>query len=374
MKFVRLGPDAKFERLATVISAAAVLVLTAVIVPLARIQLGDSGWQLLQETAGAAFWPLAAGAALGTCLLLAYALGIHRRPRLGLVLVLAPVLLATAGAALGTWSAQVAGASPAQASWATRGGDEVLAQLAAGLAAPIWALMLASGLAAAGGVVLGARELARARSLSLPWMPLLAALATITVVNTWSSYAKLPPRPLISLLVAAALLGPLLAIAAWGQEDPPEAETDGGATLILCLLLSVGATLAAVGAEALVFRAAALYAQGPGAEAHHHAMTLGGARGTTIRTISGAVAVIGTLVTVAVAFGPIRDRLSLIQRRSTPVVVAALILLALAILGAAVHRHSLSRAITSANRRPAATTPHHRALPVTSRPRPIAHP
>jgi hypothetical protein len=349
MKFVPLGPDAKLEKLATVISAAAVLVLTAVIVPLARFQLGDKGWRLLQESAGTPFWPLAAVAALGACLLLAYALGLHRRPRLGLGLVILPAGLAMAGAALGTYDAQVAEALPA------RGGDVVLARLAASLAAPIWALLLASGLAAAGGVVLGARELARARTLSLPWTPLLAALATITVVNTWSSYANLPPRPLISLLVAAALLGPLLAIAAWDQEEPPEAEPGGGATLILCLVLAVGATLAAVGAEALLFRSAALYAQGPGAEAHHHAMTLGGARGTTIRMISGAVALLGTLLTITVAFGPIRDQLRPPTGRSVPLVVVTLILFALATLGAAVHRHSLSQTITRANRRPAAT-------------------
>lgn len=362
MKLIPLGPDAKLERLATGVAVAAVLVLTAVLVPLARFQIGDKGWQLLQDTAGAPFWPLAAVAALGACLLLAYALGLHHRPRLGLVLVILPALLVTAGAALGIHGAQAAEAAPA------RGGDVVLARLAATLAAPVWALLLASGLAAAGGVVLGARELARARTLGLPWMPLLAALATITVVNTWSTYAKLPPRPLISLLVAAALLGPLLAAAAWGQEEPPEAEPGGGATLILCLLLSVSATLAAVGAEALLFRAAALYAQGPGAEAHDHAMSLGGARGTTIRMASGAAALIGTLLTVSVAFGRIRHHLRPPSRRSTPLVVVALVLFAIAALGTAAHRHSLRQAIDRANRRPVATD--RRAPPATQPPRP----
>ena len=333
MKLVPLGPDAKLARLATGVAAAAVLVLTAVLVPLAKFQLGDKGWRLLQDTAGPAFWPLAAVAALGACLLLAYALGLHHRPRLGLTLVILPALLATAGAALGVYGAHAAEVAPA------RGGDEVLARLAASLATPVWALVLASGLAAAGGVVLGARELARARALGLPWMPLLAALGTITAVNTWSSYAKLPPRPLLSLLVAAALLGPLLAAAAWGQEEPPEAEPGGGASLILCLLLSLGAALAAVGAEALVFRAAALYAQGPGAEAHDHAMSLGGARGMTIRMASGAVALIGTLLTITVAFGRIRHHLRPPSRRSTPLVATALVLVAVATLGAAVHRH-----------------------------------
>lgn len=365
MKLVPLGPDAKLERLATAIAAAAVLVLTAVLVPLARFQLGDKGWRLLQDTAGAAFWPLAAVAALDACLLLAYALGLHRRPRLSLALVILPALLATAGVTLGMYGAHTAEATPAQ------GGDVVLARLAASLASPIWALLLASGLAAAGGVVLGARELARARTLGLPWMPLLAALGTITAVNTWSSYAKLPPRPLLSLLVAAALLGPLLAAAAWGQEEPPEAEPGGGASLILCLLLSVGAVLAAVGAEALVFRAAALYAQGPGAEAHDHAMSLGGARGMTIRMASGAVALIGTLLTVIVAFGRIRHHLRPPSRRSLPLVVSALVLLAVATLGAAVHRHTLNQAINRANRRPVATD--HRAPPTTP-PRPTARP
>lgn len=349
MKFVPLGPDAKLERLAKRIATTAVLVLTAVLVPLAKFQLGDKGWELLQETAGTAFWPLTATAALSTCLLLAYALGLHRRPRLGVLLVVLPAGLTLTGAALGIAGAWSAESAP------TAGSDVVLAKLAASLAAPIWALLLASGLAAAGAVVLGARELARARTLGLPWMPLLAALVTIFAVNTWSSYTKLPPRPLFSLLVAAALLGPLLAAAAWGQEEPPEPEPNGGASLILCVLLALGAVLCAVGAEALVFRAAALYAQGPGAEAHDHALSLGGARGTTIRMASGAVALMGTLLTITVAFGRIRQHLRPQNRRATLLVVIALIALALPTLGVAAHRHTLSQAISRANHRPAAT-------------------
>ncbi len=364
MKLVPLGPDAKLERLAKGLSVAAVLVVTAVLVPLARFQLGDKGWQLLMETTGVAFWPLAAAAALGACLLLAYALGLHRRPRLGVTLVVLPGLLAIAGTALGIAGIWAAEATPA------RGGDVILARLAASLSAPVWALVLASGLAAAGGVVLGARELARARSMGLPWMPLLAALATITVLNSWSSYAKLPPRPLISLLVAAALLGPLLAAAAWSQEEPPEAEPDGGASLILCLLLAVGATVAAVGAEALLFRAAALYAQGPGAEAHDHAMTFGGARGTTIRMASGAVALLGTLTTVVVAFWRTRQHLRPPTRRSTPLVIVALVLFALTVLGAAAHRHLLQKSMTRANRLPVATDQRPASSPPPARPAP----
>lgn len=298
--------------------------------------------------------------------------GLHSRPLLGLLLVIGPTLLAGAGFAFaihGTWTAE---ATPA------RGGDVVLARLAASLAAPTWALLLASGLAAAGSVVLGARELARARTLALPWIPLLAALATIFAVNTWSSYAKLPPRPLFSLLVAAALLGPLLAAAAWGTEDHPEAESGGGATLILCVLLSVAAVLAAVGSEALVFRAAALYAQGPGAEAHDHALSLGGARGTTIRMASGAVALIGTLLTIIAAFGRVRHHLRPPSRRSTLVVVIALIALALATLGAAAHRYALSQAIARANRRPVATDvqapPRPAPRPTHPAPRPTPRP
>jgi hypothetical protein len=126
-----------------------------------------------------------------------------------------------------------------------------------------------------------------------------------------------------------------------------------------------------VGAEALVFRAAALYAQGPGAEAHDHAMSLGGARGTTLRMASGAVALMGTLLTVAVAFWRTRHHLRPPSRRATPVVAVALFLLAVTVLGMAVHRYALNQAVTHVNRRPVATEDRP---PMTRPPRPPARP
>ncbi|MFH2010905.1 MAG: hypothetical protein ABI333_30170 [bacterium] len=348
IELIPLGPDARLQRLARSIAIGAVLLLSAAFMPLASFQLGAKGWVLLRDSAGAAFWPLAGTAAVGMALLLAAVAALPRRPWLAATLVLLPCGLAMVGAVNGVIEM---GGVRAQSD-----SSKALAQLAGTLATPAWALLLSGGLAAAGAVVLGARELSRARTLSLPWLPFLAALLTITVINTWPNIAKLPPRPLTSLLVAAALLGPLLAAAAWNEDAAPEPDGIGGAGLALCVLLAGGAALAATGAEALLFRAAALFAQGPGMESHDHAMAFGGARGNTIRAISGAVVFFGAVFALVTTVWRFRERLLPDNHRGRfhLALVVTLVLITVG-LGFA-HRYGVGRSVQRANRAPPAAT------------------
>jgi len=347
-ELIPLGPDARLQRLARSIAIGAVLGLSGAFMPLASFQLGDKGWAILQENAGGAFWPLAAVGAAGMALLLAAVAVLPRRPRLAATLVVMPCGLAMVGAVIGVIEM---GGIRAQSD-----GPKALAQIAGTLATPVWALLLSSGLAAAGAVVLGARELARARELSLPWLPLLAALLTITVINTWPTMAKLPHRPLTVLLVAAALLGPLLAAAAWNEDEPPEPDGIGGVGLILCVILAGGAALAVTGAESLLFRAAALFAQGPGMESQDHAMALGGARGHTIRAVSGAVVFFGVVFAVAAPVWRFRERLLPDSGRGRfHFALVTFLVLATVGLGFA-HRYGVGRAVQRADRAPPTAT------------------
>ena len=341
-------------RIARLMAVGIILLLSAALVPLARMQLGEKGWSLLQTDAGAAFWPLAALAALGAAQLMAYALWLHVRPRLVSLLVVIPCLMVLGGMSVGIVGVLQIAANPGPSS------AEALSRLGGSLATPVWCLMLAAGLAAAGSVVLGSREFARARTPGVPWVPLFTTLLIITVINSWSSYARMAPRPLTATLVAAALLGPLLAAASWDQQDRPDWAPGSGATLITCGVLALAAGLAAAGADALVHRAAALYAQGPGLESHDHALALGGAHGTTRRLVSAGLVIGGTLCAITVTFWRFQDQLRPSTRRASLALTLALLLLALCFTVVAAHRVVLSRAVSQVNRLPAATIPARR--------------
>lgn len=340
MKLVPLDPDPKMRRLAHGIAVAAVILLSAVALPLLRLQFGPLGWRLVRDAAGSSFWPLGGLAAAGAALLMAYALWLRRRPQLAPLLLLFPCALAGIGAVLGM------GQLPSSSTF----GPAALVTAADSLATPAWALSLAAGLAAAGAVVLGALTLRRARELSAPWWPLLAAITVLLLATAYTQYARLPVRPYTVVVLGAALLAPVLVAAPWASDAPPDPTGRQAAVVPIALLLTLVAAVAAAAAEALVFRAAALYAQGPGAEAHVQSLAFGGARSTTARFGSGALPVLGTLAVITVATTRLREELWPRGRAAAIGVATTLLLAALAIGLFGAHRYQLRSAIERANR------------------------
>ncbi len=339
MRLVPLEPDPRFGRLARLIAVLAVILPAAVAVPLIRLQLGDPGWEILREAVGDAFWPLAGLAAVGAALLLAYALWLRRRPALAPLLWVVPAALVVTGAILGIR------ALPAD----RLGGPAALAATAAALSTPAWALSLAAVLAAAGSVVLGALTLRRARVLGTPWGPALATVVVLVLINAYTQYARLPVRPFTVTVIGGALLGALLTASPWATDAPPDADHRQAAVVPLALMLGLAAVLAAVAAEAVVFRAAALYAQGPGPEAHAQSLAFGGARSTTARFLSGALPLLGTIAVITLACSRLREELRPRGRAATLGLATAFLLLALSLGAFGVHRYALGQAIHHAN-------------------------
>jgi hypothetical protein len=334
---VPLGPDARLHRLVSRIGYVTPLLVAALLPMLLRLQLGPLGWEVLREGAAAAFFPVWAGAGLGVALLLAHALWLHRRPVLSAGIFLGPAALAVAGAVISLQALPPAAAPLGlEARWAVAG---------AALSPTIWALYLGAGLAAGGTLLLGARELARARSLTLPGRPLVLALAALALVSTWPSYARISPRPLDAFLLALCLLGLLIAAAAWEAEVPPADEDEASAGPLLLGLLALTAAGLLGGAETLLSRATALYAQGPDGEAYARAMALGGPRGTTLRAVTAWLPALG--ITAVVATVALRQGAGLRpQGRPARLAVAlALVLTAVTLVALGGHRVALARSL-----------------------------
>lgn len=327
------------------IGAGAVLLLALAAAPLLRLQLGDRGWAILLEDAAGAFWPLAAGAALCALGLLTIALlpGLRSSRRawspIAALFVLLPTLLVVSGVAVGI--ASLVGLPIPRSG----GMGCAMEQVAASLAAPAWSLFLTSALAAAGAVVLAARTFGRAVTVVLPWGTLVAGLVGLALLNTFLSWAKLPLRPLTATLLCAAVLAPLLAAATGADELLPEPETRRDSGLATSLLLALLSGLAAAGGEALLFKSAALYAQGSGVEAHLRSQALGGATGTTFRLVVTGLIVATPAAAAAVAAWQLRHRLGPGNRRATRSLVVALVLTALGLIAVALHRYLLAAAI-----------------------------
>jgi len=347
MKLVTLEPDPRLRRLGRIVAVTGVLVLSAATVPLLRLQLGELGWRILRDESGAAFWPLGGLAAAGAALLLAYALWLRHRPVLSPLLVLIPAALAGVGTGLGLWRLPGPDATGAAGLTAT----------AASLTSMAWSLALGAVLAAGGALVLGALTLRRARALGTPWRPLLVAIFALVIINAFSQVARLPARPFTAVVIAAAMLGPLLIASLWATDAPPAADSREAAVVPVALLLALLAALAAAGSESLVLRAAALYAQGPGAEAHAESLALGGAHSTTVRLASGALLVVGTLAVLILVAAPLRDELRPHSRAGSVGLAVALLLGAAALAAFAVHRYQLGQTVARIQRadRPATT-------------------
>jgi hypothetical protein len=347
MKLVALEPDPRLRRLGRIVAVTGVLVLSAATVPLLRLQLGELGWRILRDESGAAFWPLGGLAAAGAAVLLAYALWLRHRPALSPLLVLIPVALAGVGTGVGLWRLPGPDAT----------GAEGLTATAASLTPMAWALALGAVLAAGGALVLGALTLRRARELGTPWRPLLVAIFALVIINAFTQVTRLPARPFTAVVIAAAMLGPLLIASPWATDAPPTADSREAAVVPLALLLALLAALAAAGSESLVLRAAALYAQGPGAEAHAESLALGGARSTSVRLASGALLVVGTLAVLILVIAPLRDELRPHSRAGSVGLALALLLGAAALAGFAVHRYQLGQTVARIQRadRPSAT-------------------
>lgn len=358
MKFVPLEPDPRYGRLARRVALGGVLLLAATTVPLVRLQLGEAGWLVLGEDLGPLLWPLGALGALGAALLLAFVLWLWHRPSWSPLLLLVPCALNLVGLLAGL-SRLPSDNTP---------GAEALAGIASSLAAPAWALALSSAVAAGAALTLGANALTRARTLAVPWGLLLAMLAGLLLVTSFSSWSRLPPRPLTLLVLGAAWLGPLLAAAPWASDAPPDQSSRAGTALPLALLCAVLAGLAAASSDALLLRAAALYAQGPGPEAHAQSLALGGARAPTARLLGGALPILASALVVLLAGHAVRHELLRGNRRAQLGIALSLLMAALCVGAQGLHRHQVRRAVERADRLMAAPATRDRLGPSRDRP------
>lgn len=350
MKLVPIEPDARLGRHGRRWALAAAVLLAAAGLPLLRLQLGALGWQVLREGAGSTWWPLAGLAALGFCALLAYGLWLRRRPAWAPSLVAVPAALVVASVVVG-WRA-LPPAGPA-------GGREALMAAAWSLSSPIFGLFLAALVAGAGALLLAGLSWSRARVLGVPWTSLGVALVTLVSTNLYTQLVRLPLRPFTSVVLGVVLVALVLLEAPFASDAPPDPALRRASELPVALILVGGAALAALGAESLVFRAAALFAQGPRGESHVLSMALGGARATSARLLSGLVPLAGVSVAcVSLVRKGNADRPP--GARSPwlgPGVAVSLLLLSAALAAHGVHRRALSRAVARAAAAAAPATP-----------------
>lgn len=341
MKLIPLEPDARLGRQGRRWTLAAWVLLGAAGLPLIRLQLGALGWEVIWEGARSFWWPMAALAAVGFCALLSYGLWLRRRPIWAPLLLGVPVALVVAGVTVGMRALPEGGGE---------GGREVLMAAAWSLSVPILSLFLAALVASAGALLLAGLSWSRARMLGVPWTSLTVAVATLVTTNLYTQVVRLPLRPFTSVVLGAALVALVLLEGPFVSDAPPDPATRRASEVPVALLLAGGAVLAALGAESLTFRAAALFAQGPPGESHFLSMALGGARAPSARLLSGLVPMAG----VSVACGQLVRRCN--QDRASggrspwlgTGVAVSLLLLSAGLAAHGAHRRAVSEVVSLA--------------------------